>query len=179
MLERLARNWWVITLRGALAILFGVLAFVWPVPALAVLVILFASYALIGGIFAVIGAISNSVGGQRWWVLVEGIAGIIAGVLTLVWPGITSFTLVIFIGFWAIISGVFEIFAAIDMRKIIKDEWLFVLSGILSIVFGFLILARPLAGALVIVWMVAFYAVTFGITMIILGIRLRSLKTKA
>jgi uncharacterized membrane protein HdeD (DUF308 family) len=112
-------------------------------------------------------------------VLVEGIAGIIAGVLTLVWPGITSFTLVIFIGFWAIISGVFEIFAAIDMRKIIKDEWLFVLSGILSIVFGFLILARPLAGALVIVWMVAFYAVTFGITMIILGIRLRSLKTKA
>lgn len=178
MLEQLTRNWWVITLRGSLAVLFGAMAFVWPGPALAVLVILFAAYSFVDGIFAVIGAFSNSVGGQRWWVFVEGIAGIIIGVMTFVWPAITALTLVLLIGIWAIVTGILEIIAAIDMRKTIKNEGLFILSGILSTVFGVLILARPIAGTVGIVWMVAFYAVTFGTSMIFLGIRLRNIKSE-
>jgi uncharacterized membrane protein HdeD (DUF308 family) len=174
MLTQLMHNWWLVVLRGLLAILFGVIAFTWPGIAIFTLVLFFGAYALIGGIFALIAAI-NHPGHQRWWLLFEGIVSVIAGILTFAWPGITAITLLYVIAVWAIWTGIFQIIAATELRKELTHEWLFILSGILSVVFGAIVIARPGVGALSIVWLIALYAVIFGILFIALGFRLRSL----
>ena len=149
MLTMLARNWWVLALRGVFAIIFGVLALIWPALTLLVLITLFGAYALVDGIFAVIAGIASYGRNERWWaVLLEGVAGIILGVMTFLWPGTTALVLVYFIAAWALITGVFEIAAAIRLRKEIEGEWMMILSGILSIIFGVFLVAAPGAGAL-------------------------------
>ncbi len=174
METQLARNWWAVVLRGVLAILFGVLAFIWPSITLFVLVLLFGAYALVDGIFALIAAITNRTKSNRVWVLLEGIAGVIAGIVTLFLPGITAIALLFLIAAWAIITGILEILAAIELRKGISNEWLLALSGILSVVFGILIAVFPGAGAMGIIWAIAAYAIVFGILFVFLGFRLRS-----
>jgi uncharacterized membrane protein HdeD (DUF308 family) len=172
----LARNWWVLALRGVLAIIFGVLALIWPGLTLFVLIALFGAYALVDGIFAVIAGIASYGRNERWWaVLLEGIAGIILGVLTFFYPGITALVLVYFIAAWALITGIFEIVAAIRLRKEIEGEWMMVLSGIVSIIFGLFLVVAPGAGALGLTWVIGAYAIAFGILLIILAFRLRSL----
>lgn len=173
MVTQLARNWWVVVLRGMLAIVFGVLTLVWPGIALEVLVLLFGAYALVDGVFAVIAALSNTAGAQRWWVLLEGIVGIAAGVIAFIWPGITVFALLYVIAAWAVITGIFEIMTAIEQRRVIDNEWLLVISGILSVVFGVFIALFPGAGALSVIWLIGFYAMVFGILFIALGVRMR------
>jgi uncharacterized membrane protein HdeD (DUF308 family) len=176
MLTMLARNWWVVALRGVFAIIFGVLAIVWPGITLLALITLFGAYALVDGIFAVIAGIASYGRNERWWaVLLEGIAGIILGVLTFLWPGTTALVLVYFIAAWALITGVFEIAAAIRLRKEIQGEWMMVLSGILSIVFGLFLVIAPGAGALGLTLVIGAYAIVFGILLIILAFRLRKL----
>ena len=136
-------------LRGVFAIVFGVLALIWPGLTLFVLIGMFGAYALVDGIFAVIAGIASYGRNERWWAaLLEGIAGIILGVLTFLWPGTTALVLVYFIAAWALITGVFEIVAAIRLRKEIEGEWMMILSGILSIIFGVFLVAAPGAGAL-------------------------------
>ncbi len=174
MAEQLHRNWWLVALRGVLAIVFGVLAFIWPGITLMVLVLLFGAYALVDGIFAVIAALTNHAGANRGWVLLEGVAGIIAGILTFVWPGITAIVLLFVIGAWAIVTGVLEIIAAIQLRREISNEWLLILGGILSVLFGLYIVIFPRLGALSVVWLIAAYAIIFGIVFLVLGLRLRS-----
>lgn len=175
MLTQLARNWWVLALRGVAAIVFGILAFLWPGITLAVLVLLFGAYALVDGVFAVIGSIQHRHEHDRWWVLLlEGIAGIIAGVLTFAYPGITAFVLLYLIAAWAIVTGVIEIVAAIRLRKEIQGEFWLALGGIFSVLFGVLIVVFPGAGALTVVWIIAAYAILFGITFIALALRLRA-----
>jgi uncharacterized membrane protein HdeD (DUF308 family) len=172
----LTRNWWVLALRGVFAIIFGVLAILWPGITLLALIMLFGAYALVDGIFAVIAGIASYGRNERWWaVLLEGIAGIILGVLTFLWPGITALVLVYFIAAWALITGVFEIAAAIWLRKEIEGEWMMVLSGIVSIIFGLFLLVAPGAGALGLTVVIGVYAIVFGILRLMLASRLRKL----
>jgi uncharacterized membrane protein HdeD (DUF308 family) len=161
--------------RGIVGIVVGVLAFLWPGLTIAVLVGIFALYALIDGVTNLILGVARSPGyGPSWALIIEGLVGIAAGVMTFLWPGITAVVLVLFIAAWAIVTGVFEIAAAIRLRRVLTGEWLLLLSGILSIVFGGLVFAFPAAGAVSIAWLLGAYAAATGVILIVLGIRLRS-----
>jgi uncharacterized membrane protein HdeD (DUF308 family) len=169
----LARNWWILLVRGILAIVFGVLVIVWPMLAWVVIVASFGAYALLDGTLALVSAISGR-GGRHWWALaLEGVVGIGAGVLTFYWPGATGLVLLWFIAYWAIATGVFEIFAAFRLRAEVQDEWLLALSGLLSVVFGAALILLPAAGALALAWLIAAYALLFGVLMVGLAFRLR------
>jgi uncharacterized membrane protein HdeD (DUF308 family) len=177
MLAMLARNWWMLALRGIIAILFGIFALVWPGLTLLVLVLMFGAYALVDGVFAVIAGITSRGRDQRWWAeVLEGIAGILAGVLTVLWPGITALVLLYLIAAWALITGVLEIVAAIQLRRVITGEWLMVLGGIASILFAVALVVFPGAGALGLTWLIGIYAIIFGIVLIVLALRLLSLR---
>ena len=171
MLHSLAKNWWALALRGLVAVLFGLLTFLLPGITLATLVLLFGAYALADGIFNVIAFFK--VASHQWALLIEGVIGIIAGVLTFAWPGITALVLLYLIAFWAIFTGVLEIVAAVRLRKAISNEWLLLLMGVLSLLFGLFILFVPGAGALAIVLWIGAYALVFGIFLMAFAFRLR------
>lgn len=174
--DTLTRNWWVVLIRGVAGVLFGIATFIAPVVSLAVLVLLFGAYALVDGVLAVVTAVRRRDVSDRWWMLLlEGVVGIAAGVVTLVWPGITALALLYVIAAWALLTGALEIAAAIRLRKIIAGEWLLVLSGIASIGLGILLMIFPGPGALVMVLWIGAYAFVFGVLLIALGVRLRSL----
>lgn len=176
----LARNWWFFLLRGVIALFFGILTFIWPGITLTVLVLLFGAYALVDGVFAIITALKAPRGVARWWVLLlEGILGVGIGILTFVWPATTVFALLYLIAAWAIITGIFEIGAAIRLRRVITNEWLLVLSGSLSILFGLVLMLMPVAGLLAVVWLIGVYAALFGVLLLILAFRLRRWGTHA
>ena len=180
MLATLARNWWVFVLRGVLAILFGVVAWVWPDLTVTVLVALFGAYALVNGGFAVVAGIASHGEDRRWWAeVLVGVAGIILGVLTFAWPDVTALALLYLIASWAIATGVFEIVAAVELRKAIENEWLLGLGGLASVLFGLLLIVFPGSGALGLIWLIGTYAVFFGILLIALGLRLRELRGAA
>ncbi len=171
----LARNWWAVLLRGVAGILFGIATFFAPAISLAVLVLLFGAYALVDGVLALISALRNRATNEQWWVLLlEGFVGIIAGIVTFVWPGITAVALLYVIAAWALVTGALEITAAIRLRKVIDHEWLLVLSGIASIALGILLALFPGAGALALILWIGAYAIVFGVLLVALGFRLRS-----
>lgn len=170
----LAHNWWMVLLRGVIAVLFGLLCFAYPGITLIVMTIMFGAYALLDGVLAFASAISTARGQPRWWsTLLEGIVGIIAGLFILIWPGITVFGLLYLIGAWAVITGIFEITAAVRLRQHFTNEWLLIMSGAASVIFGLLILVVHRAGALAVVWWIGTYAVTFGMSYVALALRLR------
>jgi uncharacterized membrane protein HdeD (DUF308 family) len=172
----LARNWWVFVLQGALAVLFGLLALVQPGIALEALVLLFAIWALVNGILALIYSVGAAEAHEPWWpFLLTGLLGIAAGLLTLRWPGITALTLLFVIAYWSIFTGILQIVAAIRLRREVKGEWWLILSGILSVVFGLLLVIFPGSGALAVVWLIGIYAILFGAGFVMLGFRLREL----
>jgi uncharacterized membrane protein HdeD (DUF308 family) len=173
--DTLVRNWWVFLLRGLAGILFGLITFFAPGISLAVLVLFFGAYAFADGILALVSAFRRRGAGDRWWMLLlEGLAGVVIGVVTLLWPGITAFALLYLIGAWALVTGVFEVVAAIRLRRVITGEWLLVLSGIASVVLGLLLVLFPRAGALAVVLWIGAYALVFGALLVALAIRLRS-----
>jgi uncharacterized membrane protein HdeD (DUF308 family) len=177
MLDLLSRNWWLLALRGLAAIIFGVMAFVWPAATIAVLVILFGAYAVADGVLAIAAALSNVVGQQRRWsILLQGVVSLAIGIATFVWPNVTALTLLYLIAVWAITTGILEIVVAIELRREMSNEWLLVLSGIASIVFGVLVIVFPGAGALSVLWMIAAYAVVIGVLLLGLSFRLRNLR---
>jgi uncharacterized membrane protein HdeD (DUF308 family) len=180
LLETLKHHWWVPVLRGVVAIIFGIMAFAYPGLTLAVLVILFGAWVLVDGIFRIIGAIGHRSSDPDWgWQLVIGILGIIIGFLTFHAPAITALALVIYIAAWALMIGVSEIVIAIKLRQEIKGEWFLILMGVVSILFAIMLLWNPLPGALALLWLIASYAIVFGVLGIIFGFRLRSLPTLA
>ena len=175
MLKALTRFWWMFLLRGIFAVLFGLAAFTWPDLTIAVLVLLFGAYALADGIFALAGMFGRE-DNDRWWVsLLEGVAGIGAGLITFFWPALTAVTLLFIIAAWAIMTGLLEVIAAIRLRKEMEGEWAFILSGILSVLFGVILVARPGAGALAMIWIIGAYALAFGVLLIFLALRIRKL----
>jgi uncharacterized membrane protein HdeD (DUF308 family) len=171
MLQALTANWWALALRGLAGVLFGLLTFFLPGMTLVTLVLLFGAYALIDGIFNVFAFFR--VASHHWALLIEGVTGIIAGVLTFAWPAITGLVLLYVIAFWAIFTGVFEIIAGVRLRKVITNEWLLLVMGAASVLFGGLILFAPGAGALVIVLWIGAYALVFGVLLLALAFRLR------
>jgi uncharacterized membrane protein HdeD (DUF308 family) len=174
-LDLLGKNWGWIALRGAAAVIFGVLAFAWPVKALFVLVLFFGAYALVEGVSALVMAFRVRDGGRPMWTFVViGLLGIAAGIVTFLWPGITVLTLVAFIAVWAFFMGIFQIIAAVRLRKEISHEWLLGISGVLSVIFGAVLLARPVEGLLAVVWVIAAYSVVFGILLLVLAFRLKN-----
>ncbi|MBX3013117.1 MAG: HdeD family acid-resistance protein [Caldilineaceae bacterium] len=173
MVTQFAQNWWAVVLRGVLAILFGLSAMFWPGITLAALVLMYGAYAMADGLFAVVAAIMNRTHGQRWWTLLEGLVGIAAGFIAFLWPGLTTFALLYLIAAWAIVTGIFEIVAAIELRREITGEWMLVANGVLSVLFGLLVTFFPGAGALGIVWLIALYAWIFGLLMLMLGFQMR------
>jgi uncharacterized membrane protein HdeD (DUF308 family) len=177
MLDLLSRNWWMLALRGVAAIIFGVLAFVWPGATIAALVMLFGAFATVDGVLAIAAALSNVVGQQRRWsILLQGVVGLVIGIATFVWPNVTALTLLYLIAAWAITTGILEIVVAIELRRELSNEWLLVLSGIVSIVFGMLVIAFPGAGALSVLWMIAAYAEVVGVLLLVLSFRIRALR---
>ena len=181
LLRAMADKWWLLLLRGIAAIVFGILAFIWPVITLLTLTLLWGAFAVADGIFALGGAISGPSGqmGSRVWLAIVGIAGILAGLLAFAWPGLTALVLLVFIAVWAIIIGVMQIWGAIQLRKEIEGEWLLILSGLLSVAFGVLLLVQPGAGALAVVWIIGWYAILAGCIYIALAFRLKKLKHPA
>jgi uncharacterized membrane protein HdeD (DUF308 family) len=171
----LSRNWWVLLLRGIVAIVFGVLTWLLPGISLAALVLLFGAYSMVDGILGAWTAIAGRKEHEHWWVLLlEGLVGIGVGILTLFAPGVTALALLFYIAIWAIATGVLEIVAAIRLRKEIEGEWLLVLGGLASVAFGVLLMARPGAGALAVLWIIAAYAVVFGVILVVLAFKARS-----
>lgn len=173
MLTTLANNWWTLVLRGFAAVIFGILAYIWPGITFTVLVLFFGAYALWDGVFALIGAFRRQ-GERRWALVLEGIAGVAAGLVTFFWTGAATLALLLIIGAWAIVTGIFEIIAAIRLREEIEGEWLLLISGVLSVLFGIAIAIWPAAGLVAVVWLIGAYAILFGILLIVLGFRLRN-----
>jgi uncharacterized membrane protein HdeD (DUF308 family) len=179
MTKTLTRGWWTWALRGAVAILFGAAVLVWPGAGLAVLVALFGAFALVGGIFALVGAAqSKEWDPLSWAMLIEGLLGIGVGVLTFVWPNITAAALLIMIALWAILTGVVEIVASFRFNSVLGtgDSWLLGIAGAASTIFGVLVLARPNAGAVAIIWTIGIYAIISGISLIAFGFRVRTVQ---
>ena len=175
LLNHLARNWGWIVLRGAAAVIFGVLALLWPGITLIILTLFFGAYALTDGICALIAAYKGREGGKPVWThVLIGVLGIATGIVTFLWPGMTALALLMFIAVWALFIGVFQIVAAVRLRKEIENEWLLGLSGALSVLFGVLMIISPGAGALAVVWIIAIYSILFGLLLIAFGVRLKA-----
>jgi uncharacterized membrane protein HdeD (DUF308 family) len=174
LLHLLSRNWGWILFRGILAVLFGVMAFAWPMLTLQVLVLLYGAYVLVDGVISLVAAIRGGTFAPRWWLALAGVIGILAGIALFLWPGLGALALLVFIGAVAIVRGIFEIAGAIALRKEIKGEWMLILSGVASILFGVAVELFPGAGAVAMVWLIAGYAIAFGLILCVLAFRLRS-----
>lgn len=176
MLNMLARFWWAFAIRGVAAIIFGILAIVWPGTTFYVLTLLFGAYALVDGIFAIAGAIrrfeQRRPGG---WLLFEGIVGVLVGFLAFIFTGLTAQALLYLIAAWAVITGTLEIAEAVELRLVLENEWVLILSGAASVVFGILLFFFPAAGLVAVTWMIGIFAVIFGGLELWLAWRLRGM----
>ncbi len=174
LLQTLGRAWWLVLLRGIAAIIFGVLAWTWPAITLVTLVLFWGAYALVDGVAALVGGWQTKDGGKPMWtVVLVGIVGIAAGIFTFLQPGVTAIALLMLIAVWAIVHGVLEISAAIRLRKEIQNEWLLILSGVLSVAFGALMILSPGAGAMAVLWLIGAFSVAYGALLIILSFKLK------
>ncbi|SEH02469.1 Uncharacterized membrane protein HdeD, DUF308 family [Nonomuraea solani] len=172
-MEDISRSWWLLLVRGIAAIVFGILALIWPGLTLLVLVIFFGAYALVSGVFALMAGFRHGAR-SRAWLIISGILGILAGIVAFIWPGLSSLALLFIIAFWAILTGVAEVVAGIQLRKVIDNEWMLIVGGVLSVIFGLLLLGWPGAGLLSLLWLIGVFAIMYGIAMIVLSIRVRN-----
>jgi uncharacterized membrane protein HdeD (DUF308 family) len=182
MSEVLTQHWWIWALRGILAVLFGLAIIAWPAAGLVVLVALFGAFALVSGLFVLGGAIRlNRWNPLGWAMLLEGLLGVAVGLATFFWPGLTALTLLFIIAFWAILTGILELVGAFRFHTELGagHAWLAGIAGVLSVAFGLILVARPGAGALAVIWLIGFYAILFGILMLGFAFRLRSFQGHA
>jgi uncharacterized membrane protein HdeD (DUF308 family) len=172
----LRSNWWALLLRGVIAILLAIVTFAFPAVTITFLVTVFGIYALLDGVLAIVSAVRAARGHRRWGsFLLEGIVGLLVGIFAIAEPVRAAAIFVTILAFWALLTGVFEIMAAIRLRRHIQGEWVLILSGIVSILFAILLLTAPVLGAVVLVWYLAAYGMIFGILLIVLAFRVRRL----
>jgi uncharacterized membrane protein HdeD (DUF308 family) len=178
VLAALAENWWLLLLRGLVSIAFGLIAFFWPDITLVALTYLFGIYAILDGVVAIWAAFNAPLGGAgpRWWLGLSGVVSILAGIAAFAYTGMTMQVLLVIIALWAIIIGLVLIWGAIELRRILDDAWLLGLTGALSIAFGVILIAKPGAGAVALVWTIGWFAIVFGSLYIALAFRLRKFK---
>jgi len=167
----LSLDWRSVGLRGLAAIAFGVLVLVWPGLTVTALVLLFGVFVLVDGFAHLVAAFAAR--DNRGLLIFEGIAGVGVGVITLVWPDVTALALLYLIGAWAVVTGAIRIGAAIQLRKVIPNEWLLIISGALSVIFGIILFVAPVSGALAITWLIGFFALFVGMLLLGLAWRLR------
>jgi uncharacterized membrane protein HdeD (DUF308 family) len=175
MLGVLARNWWALLIRGIAAVIFGLLAIFWPGITAFALIILFGAYAFVDGVFALVSAFRAAQAHERWIAFViEGIVGIVIAAFVVFYPGLAGLSIYFAIAIWAILTGILELVAAFQLRAMVPNEWMLILGGILSVVFGVLLIIYPIIGILTVIYLIGFYAILFGILMIAFSFRLRA-----
>lgn len=175
--EHLSAEWAWFLVRGLLAVAFGVIAFIWPFATIYVLAVFWGAFVFVDGLFAIVSGWRLHKKGVRWWpYLIFGLVGMLAGLFAFFWPGITAMILVYLIAFWAIAGGLALVWAAIYLRREMKGEWVLALSGVVSVIFGGLIVFAPGAGMVATAWIIGAYAIFFGAFAVTLGLRLRPLK---
>jgi len=175
-LEAMTSRWWLVVVRGFAAILFGVLALAAPAMSALALILMWGVYAIANGVLELVFAGSaKRAGAKIGWYVVGGLVSIAAGVVAFVYPAMTGLVLLYVIATWAIVTGVVEIALAIDLRRVITNEWRLGLAGLLSIAFGVALFVSPGAGALAVVWLIAAYAMVFGVLLVALGVKLHQL----
>jgi uncharacterized membrane protein HdeD (DUF308 family) len=174
MIDVLAKNWWAIGIRGALGILFGLIALFLPGATMLSLVLVFAAYAFLDGVLGIVSAVRAARENERWgYLILEGLVDIAAAAVAVLWPGITVVAFVFVIAFWAIVTGVLELIAAFRLDFIDGRGWL-VFGGIVSILYGALLIAAPMIGAVVLTWWLGAYALVFGVCLVMLAFKLRA-----
>ena len=178
MIVVIVGDWRVQVIRGIAALLFGAAALIWPDMTLWALVVLFGAFVLVHGVVAIAAVVTDAPGTRvrRWWLVVQGILSIVAGIVTFVWPDITGLALLYVIAAWAAATGLMEIAGAVLLRREMRREWVLGLSGVLSIAFALLLVITPGTGALVITWLIGWYAVVYGVVLLVLAWRLRKLE---
>ncbi len=177
LLRTLGKYWWIVLLRGIAAVIFGIVAVIWPGLTVFALVILFGAYVFVDGIIEIWAGIQARNAHDRWWVdILIGLAGVVAGILVMTVPGLSALALMYFIAAWMVVIGVLQIFYAIRLRQEISNEWMLGLSGLLSLILGIIFFAFPGKGAISLVWVIGIYAIVFGIILMVLSFRVKSLK---
>lgn len=170
----LAKNWWLFLLRGLFGITFGLLAFLFPGPTMLSLVLLFSAYMLVDGVAGIISAVRAMRRKDEWGLLIiEGLLNIAVGVAAFIWPGLTVLAFVFMVAAWAIISGALMMTAGFRL-KLDHGRWWMVLGGLFSLLYGALLVAMPLIGAVVLTWWMGAYAMAFGVALVILSFKLRA-----
>jgi uncharacterized membrane protein HdeD (DUF308 family) len=166
-----------LAIRGAAAVLFGLITLIWPGLTLTALILLFGALALIDGVSMLVAAFTSGShdGTSKALVVLVGLAGVAAGIITFLWPDITALALLFVVAGWAFVTGVLEIVAAVRLRRELRGEWLLAVVGVLSVLFAVLLVITPGAGALVITWLIGWYAVFAGVMRLALAWRLRQL----
>jgi uncharacterized membrane protein HdeD (DUF308 family) len=176
MLLIVAPRWWALLVRGILAIAFGVVALVWPGITVWALVLLFGAYAAVDGVLSLYAAINGEGRRNRWWLALEGVLGLAAAVVAIVWPGITALALLCVVAAWAFVTGIAEIAMAVELRREITNEWAYVLLGAASIILAVALVVRPRAGIVAITWVIGVYAIVIGVLLSMLSFRIRRLE---
>lgn len=170
----LASAWWLVLLRGIAAVVFGVLTLIQPEASLVALLLIFSIYAIADGVIGIWTALSNKSSNAQWWVLLLwGVVSVLAGILALVAPGAVLTFAMYYIAFWALITGVLQIAAAIRLRKEVQGEWMLILAGLLSVVFGVLVIVQPIVSLVSILWLIGLYALFFGVLLVGLAFKVR------
>jgi uncharacterized membrane protein HdeD (DUF308 family) len=178
MLELLSRRWHMVVLRGVVAVLFGVVAIAWPGITVLSLALLFGAYTLLDGISALTMGFGHGTRSDRMYMVLLGVLGVAAGLISLIWPQITVIVLLVIIAVWAIVAGVTQIAAAIRLRKVIRNEWFLALTGAVALVLGVLLIVQPAEGAIALVVAIATFALAWGLVLIVLGLRLRTIANR-
>ncbi|MEO3857066.1 HdeD family acid-resistance protein [Acrocarpospora sp. B8E8] len=172
--EMAPERWWTLAVRGVLAIIFGLIALIWPAITLKALVIVFGVYALINGATTILGAFRDRPSGERGWLILSGLVSLAAGIAVLVWPRITALALIWLIGAWFLITGIVEIVGAVMRRKEVEGDWSMLLNGVLAALFGLILMLWPGAGAIALVALIAIFAIVLGAAMLVLAFRARN-----
>lgn len=183
MIRAISKYWWVFTLRGLIAVAFGLAALLWPALTLGVMVLLFGLFALFEGGLAIVTSFGKGDEKGGWTLLFEGVAGLLVCVIVLLgaslgsilWPRVAAVMLVFYIAGWAILAGLFKIITAIRIRREVKGEWMLGLSGCVSILFGLILILNPGAGVVAVAWLIGIFAIILGIFLTLLGLRFRGM----